>query len=96
MKFRDSHAAMKDKLIFVLYGPGWSLDLVLKVPKDEEDIVLNLTCTGSVNPEDEDHALVWIQSCADVVIKKLGSEDPEDIYDLFKQALQACLDNQGA
>jgi hypothetical protein len=91
MKFRDSHAAMKDKLIFVLYGPGWVLDLNLRSPKDKEDIVLNLTCSGEVKPEDKDHALVWIQSCADVVIKKLEPEDPEDIYDLFKQALQAGL-----
>jgi hypothetical protein len=95
MKFRDSHAAMKNKLTFVLYGPGWTLDLNLKVPKDEEDLEFNLECTGLVKPEDKEHALVWIHSCADVILEKLDFDDPEELYEIFKQALQEGLDNQG-
>lgn len=85
---------MKNKLTFVLYGPGWDLELELKIPKNKEELAFNLTCTGAVKPEDRDHALVWIHSCADVILKKLDFEDPEEIYDVFKQALQKGIDNQ--
>lgn len=94
MKLRDSYASINNKLIFVLYGPEWSLELDMKIPKEEEELIFGLTCTGVISPEDKDHAFVWIQSCSDVVSEKLGFEKPEEVHELFRDALQMGLDEQ--
>jgi len=94
MKFRDSHAVLNNKLIFALYGPNWSLELDLGIPKDDQDLKFGIVCKGSVKPEDKEYALTWIHACADIVFERLDLEDLEEIHEVFEYALQEGLSQQ--
>lgn len=91
MTFRDSHASYKDKLVFVLFGGGWSIHLNV-MTSGEYETDFDLEIKGTIEgPNNKEYAHVWINSCADITIKKLKLKDNGLTHESFNYAMDIAL-----
>lgn len=96
MKLRHSHAIMDNVLTFALYGQDWKLELVATMGTGPDDVDVDLECFGAVPLEEQEYALVWVDSCADTVVEDFMVPPFIEIHREFKEMLLEGFALQGS
>lgn len=96
MKLRNSCSIMDNKLTFALYGKNWQLGLQCTISPDEEDADLDdvdveIECVGVIPLEDQEYVLIWVDSCADLIVENEGHVSGMDIHAMLREMLMEGL-----